>query len=141
MARLLQYLECPQYLRKGIFPMHPDLRCVGLLNPLDATNHPRFSEDCTYREGVISEREPKAGQGSWVYVGLAKDVQVDRQLPAGTRVTVRMPTTKGRSAVIVSPREPRESEPGVAKLGSAFAAVKADAAKRSEAGDGGATRG
>merc|ERR1712060_975686 len=41
MARLLQYLECPQYLRKHIFPMHPDLRCVGLLNPLDASNHPR----------------------------------------------------------------------------------------------------
>jgi len=36
-------------------------------------------------------------------------VQVDRQLPAGTRVTVRMPSTSLRAAAIVSPREPRET--------------------------------
>lgn len=29
MARLLQYLECPQYLRKVFFPQHKDLTYVG----------------------------------------------------------------------------------------------------------------
>ena len=29
LARLLQYLETPQYLRKQLFPMHPDLKLVG----------------------------------------------------------------------------------------------------------------
>lgn len=29
MARILQYLECPQYLRKQIIPIHKDLRYVG----------------------------------------------------------------------------------------------------------------
>lgn len=107
MARLLQYLECPQYLRKHIFPMHPDLRCVGLLAPLDATNHPRRDEDCPYREGIVAERAPKPGQGSWVSVGLAKEVLIDRQLPTGTRVTVRL-GQKGKPGAAVSPREPRE---------------------------------
>ena len=53
MARLLQYLECPQYLRKHIFPVHPDLRCAGLLAPLDAPHHLRIDEPCEYREAVV----------------------------------------------------------------------------------------
>ena len=53
MARLLQYLECPQYLRKHIFPVHPDLRAVGLLAPLDAPHHLRIDEACVYREAVV----------------------------------------------------------------------------------------
>jgi predicted SPOUT superfamily RNA methylase MTH1 len=35
LARILQYVECPQYLRRMIFPMHPDLQFAGLLPPLD----------------------------------------------------------------------------------------------------------
>lgn len=109
MARLLQYLECPQYLRRNIFPMHPDLRCVGLLAPLDAFNHPRSNEQCPYREGLISDK-PARDQGSYAVVGLQKEILVDRTLPAGTRVTVRMPdpSAKGGVGVVVPPREPRE---------------------------------
>lgn len=29
MARILQYLECPQYLRKAFFPQHKDLQYAG----------------------------------------------------------------------------------------------------------------
>ena len=29
MARILQYLECPQYLRKAFFPKHSDLKFAG----------------------------------------------------------------------------------------------------------------
>jgi len=39
LARLLQYLDCPQYLRKAFFPMHRDLQHAGLLNPLVAPHH------------------------------------------------------------------------------------------------------
>ena len=53
MARLLQYLECPPYLRKHIFPVHPDLRSVGLIAPLDAPHHLRLDEPCAYREAVV----------------------------------------------------------------------------------------
>jgi len=45
LARVLQYLETPQYLRKALFPMHKDLRYAGLLNPLDAPHHVRDNQD------------------------------------------------------------------------------------------------
>ena len=56
MARLLQYLECPQYLRKYFFPVHDDLKLVGLLNPLDSPHHLRKEEISVYREGVVLEK-------------------------------------------------------------------------------------
>ena len=31
LARILQYLECPQYLRKNFFPKHSDLQYAGML--------------------------------------------------------------------------------------------------------------
>lgn len=49
LGRILQYLECPQYLRKFFFPIHDDLRCAGLLNPLDAPHHLRKDDEFVYR--------------------------------------------------------------------------------------------
>lgn len=49
LARILQYLECPQYLRKHFFPLHKDLEFAGLLNPLDAPHHLRQSNDFKFR--------------------------------------------------------------------------------------------
>lgn len=49
LARILQYLECPQYLRKFFFPLHKDLKFSGLLNPLDAPHHLRQQNDFIFR--------------------------------------------------------------------------------------------
>lgn len=56
--------ETPQYLRKILFPMHPDLKFAGLQNPLDAPHHLRKGEKILYREGVVLEHrhEPKDRQ-------------------------------------------------------------------------------
>ena len=89
LARICQYLECPQYLRKHLFPVHPDLKYAGLLNPLDAPHHVREKEWSRYREGVVVNR-PASG-GCWVNVGIGQqDVLLDRPLPKSTRVTVEM---------------------------------------------------
>lgn len=89
LARICQYLECPQYLRKHLFPVHPDLKYAGLLNPLDAPHHVREKEYSRYREGVVVNR-PASG-GCWVNVGIGQqDVLLDRPLPKNTRVTVEM---------------------------------------------------
>lgn len=56
LARILQYCECPQYLRRAFFPTHPDLQFAGLLPPLDAPHHLRRNDVSVYREGVVVKR-------------------------------------------------------------------------------------
>ncbi|KAL7297952.1 hypothetical protein TKK_0008969 [Trichogramma kaykai] len=111
LGRILQYLECPQYLRKHLFPIHKDLQYAGLLNPLDAPHHLRQQDVYIYREGVITNKPVKAGKGSMVYVGLQNDVRVDEVLTSGTRVTVKIPTEqedpKKPHGIIVSAAVPR----------------------------------
>uniref|UniRef100_A0A8C3IIJ6 28S rRNA (uridine-N(3))-methyltransferase n=1 Tax=Chrysemys picta bellii TaxID=8478 RepID=A0A8C3IIJ6_CHRPI len=152
LARILQYLECPQYLRKSFFPKHQDLQFAGkdrggrdwrsrmnpfiiylqvqsvlqyispppplfstvsgLLNPLDSPHHVRIDEESEYREGVVLARPTKPGKGSFVNCGMRKEVQIDRQLESGLRVTVQLdkqqnPDSKIQKGTIVSSNHPR----------------------------------
>ncbi|XP_076632514.1 28S rRNA (uridine-N(3))-methyltransferase [Colletes latitarsis] len=111
LARILQYLECPQYLRKYFFPIHNDLQYAGLLNPLDAPHHLRQQDVSLYREGVITNKPVKTGKGSFVNVGLLNDVRVDKVLTVGLRVTVKIPqdqsNPKKLKGSIVSPDIPK----------------------------------
>lgn len=95
LARILQYLECPQYLRKFFFPLHKDLKYSGLLNPLDAPHHLRQQNIFRYREGIVTEKKAKPGH-SYVNVGLLNDVLVDKALTAGIRVTVKLDDAQGK---------------------------------------------
>lgn len=94
LARILQYLECPQYLRKFFFPLHKDLKYSGLLNPLDAPHHLRQQNVFRYREGIVTEKQAKPGH-SYVNVGLLNDVLVSKALTAGLRVTVKLDKAQG----------------------------------------------
>ena len=64
-----------------------------------------------FREGVVSSKITKAGEGSYIYVGLQNEVKVDRLLEKGIRVTVKMEPPKENSkklrGTIVSPSTPR----------------------------------
>lgn len=110
LARVLQYLECPQYLRKHFFPIHKDLQYAGVLNPTDMPHHLRASEESVYREGVVTEKEAREGT-SWVNIGLKSECLVTSSLKPGLRVTVRLPEgyswDKLIKGTIVSPAEPR----------------------------------
>ncbi|XP_028128862.1 putative methyltransferase C9orf114 [Diabrotica virgifera virgifera] len=114
LGRILQYLECPQYLRKHFFPIHNDLKFCGLLNPLNAPHHLGPKEEFLFREGVVLNKPAKSG--SFVNVGLLKEVHVDKLLTPGIRCTVRvLPSeqdSKKLKGVIVSPSTPRK-ETGV----------------------------
>ncbi|KAH0615423.1 hypothetical protein JD844_004630 [Phrynosoma platyrhinos] len=98
LARILQYLECPQYLRKSFFPKHQDLQFAD--------------EESEYREGVVLARPVKPGQGSFVNCGMRKEVKIDKQLEAGLRVTVKLneqqnPDSKTQKGTVVSSHHPR----------------------------------
>ncbi|XP_053666824.1 putative methyltransferase C9orf114 [Anopheles marshallii] len=114
LARILQYLECPQYLRKYFFPLHNDLKFSGLLNPLDSQHHLRQQSEFVFREGIVTNKPTKGSNaGSFVNVGLLNDVLVDKTLEPNLRVTVKMPVcadlkSKKIRAKVVPPSQPRQ---------------------------------
>ncbi|XP_011170091.1 putative methyltransferase C9orf114 homolog [Solenopsis invicta] len=116
LARILQYLECPQYLRKYFFPIHKDLQYAGLLNPLDAPHHLRQEDESLYREGIVTNKPIKVGKGSQVNVGLLNEIHVDKVLMPGIRVTVKIPAgqpnPKKLKGIVVPPNVPR-AETGI----------------------------
>uniref|UniRef100_A0AC34RQU6 RNA methyltransferase n=1 Tax=Panagrolaimus sp. JU765 TaxID=591449 RepID=A0AC34RQU6_9BILA len=91
LARLLEYLECPQYLRKHLFPIQRPLKFSGVLNPLDGMHHLRASDlSIPYREGVVLDKY--SAKGIVVDVGLQKELEipVNSKIPPWTRVTVKL---------------------------------------------------
>jgi predicted SPOUT superfamily RNA methylase MTH1 len=70
MIKILEYLECPQYLRKKFFPQQRLLEFVGLLNPLDSLHHLKINDNWEYREGVTTDIPCKEEDGCWVDIGL-----------------------------------------------------------------------
>lgn len=112
LCRILQYLECPQYLRKFLFPIHTDLKYCGILNPLQAPHHLGSKEIFKYREGVVINKPIKNDKGSYVNVGLLKDVLIDKVLTPGIRCTVKLfPVEEGTKKIkglVVPPTTPRQ---------------------------------
>ncbi|CAG0896953.1 unnamed protein product, partial [Darwinula stevensoni] len=115
MARILQYLECPQYLRKYFFPLHDDLGYAGLLNPLDIPHHLRSHEECPFREGIVTTKPTKHGRGSYANIGLKGDIKLDLKLEPGLRVTVKLDEGQDPAAdegnlrgKVVSPQAPKQ---------------------------------
>jgi methyltransferase len=104
MARLLQYCECPQYLRRHFFPMHPSLQFAGLLPPIDAPHHVRAEDACRFREGIVLEdfkqeqhygKQYAVSSGSntkcLVNCGIrGRPVEINARLQAGIRCTVEL---------------------------------------------------
>jgi len=94
-SKLFNYILCPQYLRKRVFPLDPDLRCVGILPPLNTPNHPlekRIAEipKISYREGLVIGRR---GRNHYIVdVGLEKPVIVHgkKALQQGDRVFLKL---------------------------------------------------
>jgi methyltransferase len=105
LAHLLSYVETPPYLRKALFPQHPNLRTAGTLPSLDMPHHLRTAEWCDYREGVTVGA---LGGGTEVDVGLSsKRLLPAVQIPPGVRVTVKLDRNKDEAEVL-PPSAPRE---------------------------------
>jgi predicted SPOUT superfamily RNA methylase MTH1 len=90
---LLAYMETPQYLRKKLFALEPELRYAGVLAPLRTPHHPlnrkmKKLKVGEYREGVTL---PKRKNGVFVDIGVEKPALIpNMELSTGKRVTVRI---------------------------------------------------
>lgn len=85
LAKILQYQETPQYLRKALIPMHELYRYCGMLAPLDAPHHLRATEWFEYREGVVTGHESSQ---SVCDIGLDVQALVSSSVPHNSRVTL-----------------------------------------------------
>ncbi|KAK3903702.1 putative RNA methyltransferase [Staphylotrichum tortipilum] len=107
MEHLLTYLETPPFMRKVLFPIHPNLRSQGLLPSLDMPHHPHKDEWLPYREGMTLEAPPKGGKGTVVDIGMPHTVTITESIPPKTRVTLRMSDDPRGAPEPVHPAVPR----------------------------------
>jgi hypothetical protein len=92
-ATLLTYMETPQYLRKRLFTLKPELQYAGILPPLRTAHHPlnrkvENLKEGEYREGVTLS---KTKEGVLVDIGVEKPALIrGKDLAVGKRATVKV---------------------------------------------------
>ena len=93
MVSLLSYMETPQYLRKHLFKIRPELRFAGILPPLRTPHHPlgKRIKDLKvgeYREGAIISI---TNSGSIVDIGVERPgLLFGQKIPINSRVTIKV---------------------------------------------------
>lgn len=107
-ATILSYMETPQYLRKRLFKIRPELRYVGVLPPLRTPHHPVKNKlkDLTlgeHREGVVVASTRK---GSLVDIGVEHPFLIsEKGVQTNTRVTVKIVDLREPLKVVVVSRD------------------------------------
>ena len=92
-ALLLNYLETPQYLRKSLFKLDPDLEFAGILPPLRTPHHPlsgktKHLQAGEYREGVVLS---EVKDGLVVDIGVQQPALLrQKQFAVGDRLTLQV---------------------------------------------------
>jgi predicted SPOUT superfamily RNA methylase MTH1 len=104
---VLSYLETPQYLRKQLFRIMPELKYVGVLPPLRTPHHPLSNQakelrNLEYREGVTLRSTRK---GTLVDIGIERPVLItDKRLPFNRRITVKVKKSDDKLKATVADR-------------------------------------
>lgn len=107
LTHVLSYLEAPPFMRKALFPLHPNLRLTSALPGLDTPHHPHPKESMPYREGVTIAGMTKSSEGTLVDIGLDKPVEVRDDIPPKTRVTIKLSEDESEPSECVHPHAPR----------------------------------
>jgi methyltransferase len=107
-ALLLSYLETPQYLRKRLFQLKPELQYAGILPPLRTPHHPsqgsiRKLKVGEYREGVVLSQ---GKEGVLVDIGVEQPALLRlKNLETNRRVTAQLIRVGDRPEVQMMDRE------------------------------------
>jgi len=90
---LLNYLETPQYLRKALFKLEPDLQYAGILPPLRTPHHPlsgktKHLKIGEYREGIVLS---ETKEGLLVDIGVQQPALMrQKQYTQNERLTLQV---------------------------------------------------
>jgi hypothetical protein len=108
-STILAYMETPQYLRKKLFKLTPELRYAGILPPLRTPHHPLTDKSSDLRIGEIREAivVSTMKKGVFVDVGVEKPAFIPEvRLSIGRRVTVKIVQRNGiLKASLTKPEE------------------------------------
>jgi len=92
-STLLSYMETPQYLRKRLFKLEPQLQFAGILPPLRTPHHPLNNKAANLKVGENREGVVLSGtrDGALVDIGVEKPVLMrETRAAVGGRLTVRV---------------------------------------------------
>jgi len=108
---LLSYLETPQYLRRRLFKIKPELQYAGILPPLRTPHHPlqkraKKLKTGEHREGAVVS---VAEAGSFVDIGVERPVLIADKLPVNRRVTIEITKAGKHLKVALADREEIEA--------------------------------
>ena len=85
-------METPPFMRKALFPLHPNLRLQGLLPTIEMPHHPHRDEHLPYMEGLsIAGTPDNPAHKTIVDVGLRKPISIKEAIPPKTRLTLSFP--------------------------------------------------
>jgi hypothetical protein len=105
---LLAYMETPQYLRKKLFKLRPELQYAGILPPLRTPHHPlnrkmKNLKIGEYREGATLSRTK---EGTLIDIGVEQPALIpNKQLPIEKRFTVKITKVERQVEVELANRE------------------------------------
>jgi len=97
---ILKYMDTPQYLRRRLFKIKPELKFVGVLPPLRTPHHPLRNkieqiEIGEFREGIVVSTTK---EGSLIDIGVEKPLLLpERKLKVGSRITVKVKCLKPKA--------------------------------------------
>jgi hypothetical protein len=107
-ATLLAYMETPQYLRKRLFKLRPELQFAGILPPLRTPHHPlnrkmKNLKVDEYREGVTLSGTK---EGTLIDIGVEQPALIlNKQLPVEKRFIVKITEAEKRVEVELAKRD------------------------------------
>ncbi|ABC57298.1 MULTISPECIES: putative RNA uridine N3 methyltransferase [Methanosphaera] len=103
MKTILEYMDTPQYLRKQVFPITPELKNVGILPPLRTPHHPATDEANVgdFRKGLTTKRVRK---GTMVDIGVGRLALCKEKLSVNKVLSFRI--EKLGKEILIEPDEP-----------------------------------
>lgn len=102
---ILSYMETPQYLRRRLFRIAPELQYAGTLPPLRTPHHPTANKTSALKQGEFREGAviSTLNEGSLVDIGVEQPALLRGvKLKANSRVTVRISAVSKRPEVTLA---------------------------------------
>ncbi len=108
---VLSYMETPQYLRRRLFKIVPELQYAGTLPPLRTPHHPTANKTSDLKEGEFREGAviSTSDEGSLIDIGVEQPALLrGTKLEVNTRITVKVSAANGAPEVALT--DPKDIE-------------------------------